>query len=168
MKTSKTLRRIALVIIAVLVSAVAISAYALVTGTVSSTDHEITLNRYANYNRIQCERSLNVTSSYVKGSNKLTWYTFTGTATQLAYCNAITGTATVSVIGIASDNETMIPRSTTVEILGQNLATGIDCSATRTHNLDLVFAKADYNVTVRTPDGVVITTYSKFLSMSGN
>lgn len=168
MKTGKTLRRIVSVVFAAIVCAVSISAYALVTGTISSTDHEITLNSLANYNKIQCERMLKVTSSYVKGSNKLTWYTYTGTATQLAYCNAITGTATVSVIGIASDNETMQPKSTTISILGQDLSAGITCTATRTHNLDLVFAEGEYHVTVKTPDGVKITDYIKSLSMSGN
>lgn len=165
MRTKTVQKSIAYIVIAAILSTIAFPAFASITGFANVTNHDLTLNHLANYNIIQCERTLKVTSSYVKGTSNLSWYTFSGNATQLAYCNAVTGTLTVSVYGIASNSETMMPRSTTVNLLGQKLSSGIVCSANRNHNLDLISAEAVTTVVIRTPDGVLMTTYQKILPL---
>lgn len=165
MRTKTVQKSIAYIVIAAILSTIAFPAFASITGFTNVTNHDLTLNNLANYNIIQCEHTLKVTSSYVKGTSNLSWYTFSGNATQLAYCNAVTGTLTVAVYGIASNSETMVPRSITVNLLGQKLSSGIFCFANRNHNLDLIAAEAVTTVVVRTPDGDLMTTYQKILPL---
>lgn len=165
MRTKSIQKHIAYAVIAVMITMIAIPAFASITGSANVTNHDLVLTSPANYNIIQCDRSLKVTSSYVKGTSGLSWYTFSGNAAQLAYCNAITGILTVSINATASNNETMMPKSTTVEWLGQELSSGVSCYATRTHNLDLISAQAVTTVIVYTPDGALMKTYQKTLTL---
>ena len=167
MKTNKALRHFVVGVLVVLVSSAAFSVFASITGSISATDHDIVLNNSnANYNRINCSRSLVVTEPTVKGSNTMTWYSFSGTTVQKAYCNACTGTSKVTVRGHDGDNNYITPKSTTVDVLGLYLEDGITCTALRHHNLDLVAASAEFKVYIYSPDGNVLYTYSKTMSIN--
>ena len=156
---------ITLIVVLALVLAAAVSAYAL-NGYQNVSDQTLALNNLANYNIINCNRIFSATAHRVTASNTMTWYTHTGTATELAYCNAITGSSTVSINGHDSSNEYMGQEYKTVYFIGQDISSGVTCSVQKLHNLNLVVAYASFTASIYTPDGNFMTSYYKAMTIN--
>ena len=157
---TKTFRRtiVFIVIVAIMIAA-AVSAYA-VTGSIDQTDYRIFNNSLANYNIVSFRRYLGVTSHGASASNTVKWNTYTGTATQLAYCNAVTGTATVTLNGRDGDNVYIGPKSSSAYLLGQNMVSGVNCHVLQTFDNSLVYASVAVTGKIYTPDNVLMIDYS--------